>query len=48
MDHIETVLRAYGAPWEKKEVQPAEIEGGATPLNMSSVRQLTSQLLCIG
>jgi hypothetical protein len=37
-DHIETVLRAYGAPWEKKEIQPTEIETGSTPLNMAEVR----------
>jgi hypothetical protein len=46
-DHIETVLRAYGAPWEKKEIQPNEIETGTAPLNMTEVWQLASQLLCM-
>ena len=48
-DHIETVLRAYGAPWEKKEVQAADLETSTNSgLNMTSVRHVTSQLLCSG
>jgi hypothetical protein len=43
-DHIETVLRAYGAPWDKHEVQSTEIDGGSAPLNISSVRRLAPLL----
>ena len=43
------MLRAYGAPWEKKEVQAADLETPTNPgLNMTSVRHLKSQLLCSG
>lgn len=37
-DHITSVMKAYGAGYDMKVIQPSEVEGGANALNLTEVR----------